>query len=91
MELTWKDTNTNFLPESGLFSGQHAAEVLVVGPGSFEFTTQGGKRTATLTGSAVTVEQSTPIPAELLAPTKKGNTTLSVERLSPTKVVFRLE
>jgi hypothetical protein len=91
MELTWKDTNTNFLPESGLYSGEGAAGIRVTGTGSLEFTIQGATRTATLNGTGITIEQSTPLPAELLAPGKKGNTTLSIERPSPTKIVVRLE
>jgi hypothetical protein len=91
MDLVWKDSNTDFLPESGLLWGGGPAEVRPTEGGSLEFTTQGGKRTVSLVGSAVTVEQTSPIPAEILPPGKKGNITLGVERPSPTKMVVRLD
>jgi hypothetical protein len=91
MELTWKDTNTNFLPESGLLLGRDPAEIRSPAPDVLEFKTASGKRTVTLNGSSVTIDQSAPLPAELIAPGKKGNTTLSIERSSPTRAIFKLD
>jgi hypothetical protein len=90
MELIWKDTNANFLPESGLFAEPGAVEIRAAGD-TLEITGKNWKRTVTLNGSTLTIEQSAPLPAETLASGKKGNTTLSIERPTPTKVVFRLD
>ena len=65
MEFTWKDTNTNFLPETGVFAQAGPVEVRQNGD-ALEFTGKGWKRTVTLNGAALTVEQSTPLPAEIL-------------------------
>ena len=89
MELNWKDTNTNFLPEAGVLAQSGPVEVRATGD-SLEFAGKGWKRTVTLTGAAVTVEQSTPLPAETLKPDKRGNTTLSIDRTTPTRAVYTL-
>jgi hypothetical protein len=90
MELIWKDTNTNFLPESGLLAEPGAVEIRAAGD-TLEITGKNWKRTVTLNGSTLTIEQSAPLPAETLASGKKGNTTLSIDRQSHTKVVIRLD
>jgi hypothetical protein len=74
MELTWKDTNTNFLPDTGIFGQAGTVEVSQKGD-ALEFTGKGWKRTATLSGTALTVEQSTQLPPENLASEKRGNIT----------------
>ena len=89
MEFTWKDTNTNFLPETGIFAQAGPVEVRQNGD-ALEFTGKGWKRTVTLIGSALTVEQSTPLPPESLAGEKRGNLTLTVERPAPTRAVYGL-
>ncbi len=89
MEFTWKDTNTNFLPETGAFAQSGPVEVRQNGDG-LEFTGKGWKRTVTLNGSALTVEQSTPLPPEILAGEKRGNLTLTVERPAATRAVYGL-
>jgi hypothetical protein len=89
MELNWKDTNTNFLPEAGILAQSGPVEVRATGD-SLEFAGKGWKRTVTLTGAAVTVEQSTPLPAETLKQDKRGNTTLSIDRSTPTRAVYTL-
>jgi hypothetical protein len=91
MEFTWKDTNTNFLPESGVFAASGPAEIRADGPGVLEFTTKSGTRKVALSGSTLTVEQSAPLPSELPSAVKRGNITLSVEHPSLTKAVFRLD
>ena len=62
MEFTWKDTNANFLPETGLFAQAGPVEVAQNGD-ALEFTGKGWKRTVKLDGTALTVEQSTALPA----------------------------
>ena len=89
MEFTWKDTNTDFLPETGIFAQAGAVEVRQNGE-ALEFTGKGWKRTVTLNGDAVTVEQSTPLPPETLAGEKRGNLTLTVDRPAPTRAVYGL-
>ena len=91
MDFTWKDTNTNFLPESGALragrdrsrSGRHGD--------ALEFTGKGWKRTVTLKGNTLTIEQSTPLPPEVPTGEKRGNTTLKVERTSPGRAVYTLQ
>jgi hypothetical protein len=89
MEFTWKDTNTNFLPETGLFAQAGPVEVRQHGD-KLEFTGKGWKRTVTLTGATLTVEQSAPLPPETLSTDKRGNLTLTVERPAPTRAVYGL-
>jgi hypothetical protein len=89
MEFTWKDTNTNFLPEMGIFAQAGPVEVRQNGD-ALEFTGKGWKRTVTLQGAALTVEQSTPLPPETLTTEKRGNLTLTVERPVPTRAVYGL-
>jgi hypothetical protein len=86
IELTWKDTNTNFLSESGLFAGAGPVQIREVG-GALEI----GRRKVSLNGTGLTIEQDTPIAEELPPPGKRGGATLSIERRSPTTVTFHLE
>jgi hypothetical protein len=90
MEFTWKDTNTDFLPETGIFAQAGPVEVRQNGD-ALEFTGKGWKRTVTLVGAALMVEQSTPLPPETLASEKRGNLTLTVERPSPMRAVYGLK
>jgi hypothetical protein len=87
-EFTWKDGNVNFLPEQGVFAGAGRVEVRELGD-ALEFSTKAGKRTVRLTDTTLTVEQSTPLPVDGLTPEKRGSATLSIERRSPTTVVYR--
>ena len=90
MELTWKDTNTNFLPEAGALAQSGPVEVRPR-DGALEFTGKNWKRTVALTGSTLIIEQSAPLPAEILTAGKRGNVTLSVGRPSPTRAVCTLD
>jgi hypothetical protein len=89
MEFTWKDTNTNFLPETGVFAQSGPVGVRAT-DGGLEFIGNGWKRIITLTGGVVSVEQSTPLPAETLQPEKRGSTTLSINHSSPTHAAYTL-
>jgi len=89
MEFTWKDTNTNFLPETGIFAQAGPVEVRQNGD-ALEFTGKGWKRTVTLSGATLAVEQSTPLPPETLTTERRGNLTLTVERPAPTRSVYGL-
>jgi hypothetical protein len=87
-EFTWKDGNINFLPEQGGFPGAGRVEVRELGD-ALEFSTKAWKRTVRLTDNTLTVEQSTPLPADNLVPEKRGSATLTIERRSPTTAVYR--
>ena len=89
MEFTWKDTNTNFLPETGIFAQAGPVEVRQNGD-ALEFTGKGWKRTVTLQGATLIVEQSTPLPPETLTTEKRDNLTLTVERPAPGRAVYEL-
>ncbi len=90
MDFTWKDTNTNFLPEGGALAQAGPVEVRQTGD-ALEFTGKGWKRTVTLKGETLTIEQTTPLPPEVPTGEKRGNTTLKVERTSPGRAVYTLQ
>jgi hypothetical protein len=89
MEFTWKDANVNFLPEGGVFAAQGPAEVRANGD-TLEFTGKNWKRTARLAETSLTIEQSSPLSADGLAPEKRGNTTLTIARPSPSRATYSL-
>ena len=90
MDFTWKDTNTNFLPETGLFAQAGPVEVRQNGD-ALEFTAKTWMRTVTLKGNTLTIDQSSPLPPEVLSPERRGNTTLTVEHPTPTRAVYTLQ
>jgi len=90
MEFTWKDGNVNFLPEQGGFAAPGPVEVEAAGD-ALEFNGRGWKRTVRLAGGVLTVEQTTPLPAEQLVPAKRGDTILTVERPSPLIATYTLK
>jgi hypothetical protein len=90
MEFTWKDTNYNFLPEGGALAAPGPVEVHANGD-TLEFQGKTWKRTVSLSGSALTVEQNSPLPADALAPGKRGNTSLTIDHASPTRAVYKLD
>jgi hypothetical protein len=89
MEFTWKDTNTNFLPETGIFAQAGPVEVRQ-NADALEFTGKGWKRTARLSETTLTIEQSSPLPADRLSSDKRGGATLTIARPSPTRVMYTL-
>ncbi|HYW41748.1 MAG TPA: beta-galactosidase [Bryobacteraceae bacterium] len=90
MELNWKDANVNFLPEAGAFAAAGPVEVRTDGD-ALEFVGKGWKRTARLTQNVLTIEQTTPLPADGLTPDKRGNASLTIERPSATQAVYTLK
>jgi hypothetical protein len=90
IDLVWKDTNTNFLPEGGVFAQPGAVEVRAEGD-ALEFTGKNWKRTVTLTDAALAIEQYTPLPAQMPPGEKRGNVSLTVVRSSPTRAVYTLQ
>jgi hypothetical protein len=90
MEFTWKDSNLNFLPEQGLFAGPGPVEVRAADD-ALEFTGKGWKRTARLSETTLTIEQSSPLPADALISEKRGGATLTFARPSPTRATYTLK
>ncbi|MBZ5582203.1 MAG: beta-galactosidase [Acidobacteriia bacterium] len=90
IDFTWKDGNMNFLPARGAFAAPGPVEVRAEGD-ALQFVGKGWTRTARLAGSTLAIEQDTPLPADRLAPDKRGNTSLSIERPSPSKAIYTLK
>ena len=90
MEFTWKDTDANFLPDPGAFAAPGPVEVTAAGD-SLEFTAPGWKRTVTLSGGVLTIDQTTPLPPDRLSPEKRGNVTLTIDRPAPTRTIYTLK
>jgi hypothetical protein len=90
MEFTAKQDNANFLPAAGVFAAHGPVAVRALEDG-LEFTGAGWRRTARVAGATLTVEQDAPLPAATVEPVKIGNTTLTVERPSPTRAVYTLQ
>jgi hypothetical protein len=88
IEFTWKDTNTNFLPEGGLLAQAGAVEVHPAGNG-LEFVGKDWKRTVTLTDAELAIGQSLPLPAPPAA-VKRGSVTLNVAQPAPDRAAFTL-
>jgi len=89
MELTWKDTNTNFLPAGGVLAQYGPVEVHADGD-ALEFAGNGWVRTARLAGGTITIEQSTPLPPDSPAPQTSGSLQLKVARESPFRVTYEI-
>jgi hypothetical protein len=89
MEFCWKDTNVNFLPEQGLFAGPGPVEVRAAGD-ALEFTGKGWRRSARLSETTLTIEQSSPLPGDALSSEKRGGATLTIARPSPTRATYTL-
>jgi hypothetical protein len=94
LEFVWKDSapyGLNVLPESGAFSGAGPVEVHA-GDGALEFTGKDWKRTVRLAGAEarLTIEQTTPLPPEILETGKHNEITFQVARESATRAVYTL-
>jgi len=89
IELTWKDANTNFLPEQGALASAAPVKARPLEDG-IEFTTPAGTRTVRLSDTTLSIEQSGSLPAGGPTPEKRGNATLSVQHPTPTKTVYSI-
>ncbi|HTS28354.1 MAG TPA: beta-galactosidase [Bryobacteraceae bacterium] len=90
MEFTGKDLNGNFLPDQGVFTAPGAVEVHAAGD-TLEFSGKGWKRTVRLSDTVLTIEQTTPLPADGLVPLERGNTRLTIEHPSATRSIYTLK
>jgi hypothetical protein len=88
-EFTWKDGNANLLGERGAFAATGRVDARVDGD-ALVFQGNGWTRWVRLSGAAVTVEQTTPLPPDAPQPGSQGNVTLTVERVSDRKAVYTL-
>ena len=89
LEFTWKDTNTNLLPDGGLFVQAGAVEIRSVANG-IEFSGKGWKRTVTLTDAELAIEQTVAFSLPPGLATKRGSVTLNVTQASPQKAALAL-
>ena len=90
LELTWKDTDTNFVPEEGAFAQPGKVEVRVSDNG-LEFAGNGWSRSIRLSGAALTIEQMPGLPHDPLMPQTSANVSLSIDRGSPSRAVYTLQ
>jgi hypothetical protein len=89
IEFTWKDTNTNFLPDAGAFTARGPMEIHASGD-HLEFRSRNWTRTVSLAGNVLAIEQTTPLPADGLTSEKRGSVILTVERPANTRIVYTL-
>jgi hypothetical protein len=90
MEFTAKETNANFLPETGAFGATGAVTVHASGD-ALEFTGSGWQRTVRLAEGMLSIDQTTPLAADGLKPDKQGSITLAIERPSADHAVYTLK
>ena len=91
MEWVWKDSNTNFLPESGQWAASGPVTATRVASG-WQFQTSKGLRTVTLgPGNTLNVEQDQALPPETLRAGKRDGVGYTVERPTPNRALYRLE
>ena len=90
MEFTWKDANANFLPEQGLLAAPGPVDVHASGD-ALAFAGKGWKRTVKLAENSLTIEQDSPLPADLLGPEKRGNVGLVIARPTPSTITFTIQ
>ena len=90
MEFNWKDTNLNFLPPQGAFAAVGPVEVHASGD-TLTFTGNGWKRTVRLTDTTLTIEQSTPLPADKLTGERRGNLEFRIEHPAAARAAYSLK
>jgi hypothetical protein len=90
LELTWKDTNTNFLPVDGLLAQPGPVEVHTK-QDALEFAGSGGTRTVRLTDATLTIDQSALLPQDPFSPEPIGNLRLKIERPSPSRATYEIQ
>ena len=90
LEYVWKDTGTNLLPENGVLAGVGPV-VVRRGTAGWCSPPRAGRRTVTLAGaSALTVEQSGPLPAETLQYRKAQRSEPRSRRECASRAVYTL-
>lgn len=87
LDLTWKDTDVNFLAEDGAFVQPGPVEVRAAGD-TLEFSGNGWLRVVRLADSSLTIEQKPALPHNSALPQTIGNVSLAVDRDSPSRVVY---
>jgi hypothetical protein len=87
MEFNWKDTNLNFLPAQGVFAAAGAVEVHAAGD-TLEFVGKDWKRTVRLTDTTLSIEQTTPLPADKLTGDRRGNVDFRIDHPSATQASY---
>jgi hypothetical protein len=90
LELTWKDTNTNFLPVDGLLAQPGPVEVHAKG-NALEFAGSGGTRIVRLADATLTIDQSALLPQDPFSPEPIGNLRLKIERPSPSRATYEIQ
>ncbi len=90
MEFTSKETGVNFLPDRGAFAAAGPVKAKASGE-RLEIAGKGWTRTISLTDNALTIEQTSPLPADTLPPLKQGNLTLSIAHPTATRAVYTLK
>ncbi|HUK15706.1 MAG TPA: beta-galactosidase, partial [Bryobacteraceae bacterium] len=90
MEFTAKESNTNFLPEQGALGASGSVSARAESD-AVVFTGPGWQRTARLAGGTLTIEQTTPLPADGLAPVRQVGVEFSIERPTANRAVYKLE
>ena len=89
IDFTWKDTDTNFLPEAGEFLQSGPVEVHA-GADGLEFIAKDWTRTVHLADASLAIEQKPALPHDTLTSQTTGNLTLSVDRESPSRAVYTI-
>jgi len=89
IELTWKDTDTNFLPEEGVFAQPGAVEVRADG-NNLVLAGNGWTRSIRLNDSSLSIEQNTALPHDSLKPQALGAIGLGIDRQSENRAVYTL-
>jgi len=87
IELNWKESNASLLPEHGALAAAGAVEVRGVGD-ALEFVAKGWRRTVRLVDHTLTMEQNIPLPGDGLSPVTRASASLSIDRISPNRVVY---
>ena len=90
MEFNWKDTNLNFLPPEGVFAAAGPVEVHAAGD-NLEFVGKGWKRTVRLTDTTLSIEQTTPLPADKLTEDRRGNVDFNIRHPAANRAAYTLK
>ena len=91
MEWVWKDSNTNLLPDSGLFGGKGPVTA-GASVATWEFQLERGRRKVSLgADNKLTIEQDQPLPPEILKAGKRDGVSYAAERPSPNRAVYSLD